>query len=41
MKKVFKKGLIAFALLVGLVFINGTYFVFCHQDKTMEKIRKG
>lgn len=41
MKKVFKKGLIAFAMLVSLVFINGTYFVFCHQVRTMEKIRKG
>lgn len=41
MKKYVKIILIGALCLVFAVFINGCYYVFCHQDKSMAKIQQG
>lgn len=41
MKRSVKITLISLLVLVAVIFINGCYFVFCHQDKSMAKIQQG
>lgn len=41
MSKGIKITLITLGILVGIVFINGCYYVFCHQDKSMAKVQQG
>ena len=41
MKKPIKITLISLLIIVAIVFVNGCYFVFCHQDKSMAKIQQG
>ena len=41
MKKPVKITLISLLIIVAIVFVNGCYFVFCHQDKSMAKIQQG
>ena len=41
MKSPVKITLISLLVLVAVIFINGCYFVFCHQDKSMAKIQQG
>lgn len=41
MKKYVKIVLIGVLCLVFAVLINGCYFVFCHQEKSMQKIQQG
>lgn len=41
MKRPIKIALLSLLALAAIVFVNGAYFVFCHQDKSMAKIRQG
>ena len=41
MKKPIKITLISLLAILAIIFANGCYFVFCHQDKSMAKIRQG
>lgn len=41
MKKPIKMTLIGLLAILAIVFANGCYFVFCHQDKSMAKIQQG
>lgn len=41
MKRPVKITLISLLVIVAIVFANGCYFVFCHQDKSMQKIQQG
>lgn len=41
MKKILKYCLISIAIVVGIVFINGCYYVFCGQEKSMNKLQQG
>ena len=40
-KKLLIKLLILIASVFAVVFANGCYFVFCHQEKSMQKIQQG
>lgn len=41
MKKPVKITLISLLIIVAIIFANGCYFVFWHQDKSMAKIQQG
>lgn len=41
MKKILVSILILFVSIFAVIFANGCYFVFFHQDKSMAKIRQG
>ena len=41
MKRPIKIALLSLLALAAIVFVNGAYFVFCHQDKSMAKIQQG
>lgn len=41
MKKGLKCCLISLVTIIGIIFINGCYYVFCGQEKSMKKLQQG
>lgn len=41
MKKILKYFTITIITIIGIIFINGCYYVFCGQEKSMKKLQQG